>query len=65
MCYVSREVNTEANGDNQTVAGNHIYGESPEEHEPSNFNNGGKDTKEHKTCTPKTSKEQENCDENS
>ena len=37
MCNVGGEVYTESDGDDEGVAGDHVYGQVPEVHEPSNL----------------------------
>ena len=37
MCDVGGEVYTESDGDDEGVAGDHVYGQVPEVHEPSNL----------------------------
>ena len=37
MCDVGGEVYTESDGDDEGVAGDHVYGQVPEVHEPSHL----------------------------
>merc|ERR1719150_1173661 len=41
VCDVGGEVYTESDGDDEGVAGDHVYGQVPEVHEPSNLEDGG------------------------
>ena len=61
---MSREIHTQANGNDQSVTGDHIYSQAPEVHEPGYLNNGSKDAEDDKTGSPEASKENYNCDEN-
>ena len=62
---MSWKVHTQPNGNDKSVAGNHIHSEPPKVHESRNFNDSGCDTEYHNTGSPKTAKKDENREEDS
>ena len=63
MSNVSREVNTETNGDDQGVAGDHVDGETHEVHEPSHVNDGAEDAEDDEKSSTNTAEEDEDGEE--
>ena len=63
MSNMSREVNTETNGDDQSVAGDHVDGEAHEVHEARHLHYGAQHTEDDKASTSETAQEHQDCDE--
>ena len=64
MSNVSREIDTQPNRNDKSVAGNHVYSQAPEVHEPGHFHDGGKHAEDDKASTPETAEENDDGDEN-
>ena len=57
MSNMSWEVNTETNGDDQGVAGDHIDGETHEVHEAGHLHDGTEHTEDDKAGSTETAQE--------